>query len=177
MRCRSWVIITPPKRDDPLYTSEHPTVFLPQSGFVQQAVTLRHPIQRRPRWSMKTATSVTRRATTDHLATSSGATCQKCRVNLDASIQINTNSSGKNRTATVTSSRHPVLTGRRRICAKPPTVRFGSGASTSELFGESIFGISYALTLVTAGLQVHVSTLVECGVPSDRPDAQRRFRP
>jgi hypothetical protein len=37
MRCRSWVIITPPKRDDPIYASEQLTVFLPQSGFVQQA--------------------------------------------------------------------------------------------------------------------------------------------
>src|SRR5580700_7149011 len=35
MRCRSWGIITPPKRDDPLYASGHPTVFLPQSGFFQ----------------------------------------------------------------------------------------------------------------------------------------------
>jgi hypothetical protein len=41
MRCRSWVIITPPKRDDPIYASERFTVFLPQSGFVQQAFTLR----------------------------------------------------------------------------------------------------------------------------------------
>jgi hypothetical protein len=44
MRCRSWVIITPPKRDDPIYASERFTVFLPQSGFVQQAITLRTPI-------------------------------------------------------------------------------------------------------------------------------------
>src|SRR6266404_6011132 len=36
MRCRSWVIITPPKRDDPIYASERFTVFLPQSGFVQR---------------------------------------------------------------------------------------------------------------------------------------------
>ena len=40
MRCRSWVIITPPKRDDPIYASERFTVFLPQSGFVQQAISL-----------------------------------------------------------------------------------------------------------------------------------------
>jgi hypothetical protein len=38
MRCRSWVIITPPKRDDPIYASERFTVFLPQSGFVQRLI-------------------------------------------------------------------------------------------------------------------------------------------
>src|SRR5215472_11172614 len=40
MRWRSWVIITPPKRDDPIYASEGFTVLLPQSGFVQQAISL-----------------------------------------------------------------------------------------------------------------------------------------
>jgi hypothetical protein len=39
MRCRSWAIITSPKRDDPIYASERFTIFLPQSGFVQQAIT------------------------------------------------------------------------------------------------------------------------------------------
>ncbi len=40
MRCRSGVIITPPKRDDPTLCFWHTTVFLPQSGFVQQAIAL-----------------------------------------------------------------------------------------------------------------------------------------
>ena len=42
MRWRSWVIITPPKRDDPLYPFillELLTVLLPQSGFVQRLLT------------------------------------------------------------------------------------------------------------------------------------------
>ena len=46
MRCRSGVIITPPKRDDPTLCFWHTTVFLPQSGFVQQAITLRTPSRR-----------------------------------------------------------------------------------------------------------------------------------
>src|SRR6266849_8909352 len=54
MRCRSWVIITPPKRDDPIYASERFTVFLPQSGFVQRLITtvalcyIRSPCGRSP---------------------------------------------------------------------------------------------------------------------------------
>ena len=39
MRWRSWVIITPPKRDDPIYASQSLTIFLPQSGFVQHLLT------------------------------------------------------------------------------------------------------------------------------------------
>ena len=39
MRWRSWVIITPPKRDDPIYATKQLVVFLPQSGFVQRLIT------------------------------------------------------------------------------------------------------------------------------------------
>jgi len=39
----SWVIITPPKRDDPIYASERFSILLPQSGFVQQVLCAQNP--------------------------------------------------------------------------------------------------------------------------------------